>query len=658
MTAVANLTRAQSDANARNYIQASLAGKVSTIRPEECGPRWKPYIDDAKEVFDREIRQEQKGRAVWLWLCKLVYTAKHDELATLLNIPDRDTQDRNARICLQQFKPGQQPDIWPDCGVHEADLRMVKQGWNGLAERSKTDEMLRNILRNYSKLTELLNDQKELESGDQQQSSQDGNADQTVPLYAVPPLQAEAKKNEARAHEASPVLDAMIRFFRYWCTRSYEGYHTAVALWVLSVIAARRVYLPWRNGVWSSLYIMLVAKSTTHAKTEAAAYGRKILEECGLGFLLSADEITPQKLVNNMAGDVATLPRNYACLSPEKKEQVRLKVAFSAQQGWIYDEWGNKLQEIVHAKGSSAYLYPLLKQLYDCKRQYIYETISRAGDVLDMPSLSILGTATPACLKPIMGRESALFTDGFSARIAFEVPSADEVKLQSAPNEECVVPLEIIRSLQDWHDRLGEPTCEIVEKELIDALEGDEKKKKAKDGAPYEIVRGELPQNPVFMPQEVYKAHELYYASLATLIQEYKLDERFSSNYGRLPDMALRVAMLLASLENDGRMDMRHWGRGQQIAEHWRYNFHELIFQLESSAVDGYGALEQLVLDVLSEQKKIMSPRDISQKRIQLRAAGAPKIREICNELVSDKAIGKQGNGKEALYGLKELVQS
>ena len=141
------------------------------------------------------------------------------------------------------------------------------------------------------------------------------------------------------------------------------------------------------------------------------------------------------------------------------------------------------------------------------------------------------------------------------------------------------------------------------------------------------------------------------------LIHEYKLDERFSSNYGRLPDMALRIAMLLASLENNGHMDMRHWARGQQITEHWRNNFHELIFQLDSTSTGGYGELEQLVLDVLGEQKKLLNARDISQKRIQLRSAGAPKVREICNELAVAKVIGKQGASKDALYGLKELVQ-
>jgi hypothetical protein len=470
----------------------------------------------------------------------------------------------------------------------------------------------------------------------------------------VPPLQPATKANEAHAYEASPILDAMIEFFKYWCTRSYEGYHEAVALWVLSTIAARRVYLPWRKGVWTPLYIMLLSDSTTHAKTEAASYGSRIIEDCHLQYLLCPDETSPQKLLHNMAG--RSLPRNYSAMKDAKKEDQRLKLAFSGQRGWLYDEFGNKLQEIVKGKGYNAPFYALLKQLYDCKRAYEYDTLTRDNEHIDMSYLSIIGTATPACLKSIASKDSALWTDGTFARIAFVVPPKTEIKLQSAPLEECVVPQRIIETLQDWHYRLGIPDCDVVDTELLEAA-GEENQIKSKDGPRYEIIKGELPQQHVSMTHAVYKAHELYYQSLALLAQEHNLDERFRASYGRLPDMALRIAMLLASLENAGNMDMRHWGRGQAIAERWRHDFHELIAQISGEDTGGYGEIEQLVLDALTKMGRMATSRDVAQRNVTLRKLGSPEVRKVLEELAEVRVIHKEGYGRGALYGVKRETQ-
>src|SRR5205807_5929395 len=98
----------------------------------------------------------------------------------------------------------------------------------------------------YPGLKELLSDDP---AASQQPPVHEPTADQFSHVesleYPVPPLPQQVKSNEARAGEASPTLDAMIDYFRHWATRSYEGYHEAVAIWVLATIAARRIVLPW-----------------------------------------------------------------------------------------------------------------------------------------------------------------------------------------------------------------------------------------------------------------------------------------------------------------------------------------------------------------------------------------------------------------------------
>ena len=459
--------------------------------------------------------------------------------------------------------------------------------------------------------------------------------------------------------QVKPVLflDALIEYFQYWCTRSYEGYHEAVALFVLDTIAARRVQLPWRGGIWTSLYIMLVSKSGRHAKTEAAKYGVKVIRDCGLGFLLMPDETTPQRLLSKMAGK--HIPRNYADMSELEKERVRLKLAFSAQKGWKYDEWGDFLQEIMTSRGYQAMFYRLLKQLYDDNMEFTYDTGTRGEEEIDMPGLSIIGTTAPESL---VGVAPKVWTDGEFARIAFIVPPLDSVKLHSAPDGEADVPSDIIQALQGWHERLGIPTCTIVDldeqEELLTEALGKDNKKKKRSGDPYKVERGEYPQQKVsWGGSGIREAHEAYYQALVQMDMDYDMDPRLNASYVRFPDQALKISMLLASLENDGKMEMRHWARGQQITERWRSNLHELLSQLSHGGEGngGYGEVADKVIDILTRKlknQKVNSYTIAQAGSTLLRRVGSIEVRKVCDELVAVNVLQKEGSGKSTLYGL------
>lgn len=567
--------------------------------------------------------------------------------------------DQNARWILECLIRGWNPPVRLNCGPW--DDRVVNDAVR--IYESSSDEHKPTIVANmlyslkesgrYADLEALL-DGKEITASPQPPALQESSNTEDSE-YFVPPLPQHIKANEARAGEASPILDAIIKFIGYWATRSCEGYHEAVALWVLATIAARRVYLAWKNGLWTPLYILLVAKSTLHGKSESSSYGARIIEDAGLGFLMAADDVGPQKLLSNMSGRY--LPRNYADMSPERKEFERLKTAFAGQRSILHDEFGNELQEYINAKsGYKASFYGLLKKLYDCKKHYEYDTVQRGSEYIEMPYLALLGTATPDCLKPIANTNSPVWTDGFFARIAFVLPPPGDLRLRSAPPEDCVVPPHVIQALQDWHQRLGVPECRIDDnKDIADALENDAQKhghhKKEKVREPYTVTKSELPQQHCFMDAEVYRAHQAYYQALVKLAFDHQLDEKFLSNYGRLPDMALRIAMLLASLENRGYIDMRHWGRGQLVAEHWRASFHELIKNLDSGSMNGYGAVETKVLDAIAKIGEMANARTISQQSTFLRKLGTPKVRDACDELAAAKVIAKEGGGKGALFG-------
>jgi len=346
-----------------------------------------------------------------------------------------------------------------------------------------------------------------------------------------------------------------------------------------------------------------------------------------------------------------------------------LEVAFSAQKGWLYDEFGDFLQEIINGKSQNNLFYRLLKRFYDNKPNFRYSTVSRGEENLELPSLSLIGTTVPDSLVPISNK-SKFWTDGSAGRIAFIAPPPDYIRLKSAPPGEAVVPESIIEKLKAWHKRLGLPHCEIIdvaerEEQLTLAYGEDKSKQKKEHKEPYVIERGPLPQNDIDWDDSgVREAHEVYHAALQNLKVEHHLDKRFSSNYVRFPDMALKIAMLLCSLENNDRMDMRHWHRGLLIVEGWRRDLHCLMAQLDAgnSAPDhrpGYDVLDDAVMDVLTREipeGEKRSARWISQKgNTLLRKAGSPEVRKILDELVDGGGnVVREGNGRAALYGLKE----
>jgi hypothetical protein len=246
--------------------------------------------------------------------------------------------------------------------------------------------------------------------------------------------------------------------------------------------------------------------------------------------------------------------------------------------------------------------------------------------------------------------------------MAFIASPDKKPRLKSAPDGEAIVPDKIKDALTDWHERLGTPECEIIDlaeqEELLataDQATGKKPDYKVKDGPKYDIKRGPLPQKPVhWTGSGVHEAHEQYYAALANLAYEHDLPGAFKSTYGRLPSMALGIAMLIASLENNNVMDMRHWARAQNITERWRASFHVLVDQLSNGHIGGYGALENAVIEVITKklpQGQWFKPRDVIEKGgTFIRTAGSRKIREVLEELHANETLARDGVGKKAVF--------
>ncbi len=369
------------------------------------------------------------------------------------------------------------------------------------------------------------------------------------------------------ARNTSPWLDEYSAFSKRWSPRGYEDFHEAVGIWILSTVAARRVRLDFGGKEYTPFYIALVAHTTLHKKSTTAKIAYDLLGRAGLRWLLGADSTTPQKLLSDMAG---RLPGNYRSMSEEDQQRVKQRIGMSGQRGWYYDEFGQHLDAMARENGVMSDFKGLLRRLDDCYDEYEYSTISRGSERIEKPYLSLLASMTPSDIKPYATRDAKFWKDGLFARFGFICPPVDDRRREWFPEGEIVYPMSLLMPLAAWHHRLGEPNVEVIEET-----------NKRGEVTGHKAIRGELPEQSCVLLPGVKEAFYRYENALLDLAQQHQLFPLFG-NYGRLPKQALRIAMLLASLENNGKIEIRHWSRAQEIAERWRQNLHEMYNQVNA----------------------------------------------------------------------------
>lgn len=406
-------------------------------------------------------------------------------------------------------------------------------------------------------------------------------------LSECPPLPADAQLEPQLAVGASPWLDEYQEFSRKWAPRAYEGFHEAVGLWILSTIAARRVQVDLGGQRFTNLYLANVARSSVWTKSTAHKIGSETIDQAGLRYLLAPDDATPAALLQRMARQTVT---NWDNLTLDDQEATRKRIAFAGQRGWDFDEFGHKVAAIMRDSGPMADFRGILRKLDDCPKSYEYLTIAHGSAMLERPYLSILGSMTPADMRPYAKRGGPLWGDGFWARFAFVAPGPDEEPIMGRfPAEARAIPYTLTNPLRNWHNLLGQPSVEVVEHKADDDAKASARK--------WDVHIGDPPVQVCILGAGVFEAFYNYHDAL-TAIARANDNTDLDGNYSRFAEKALRVAALLASLGNEGRIELCHWARAQAIAERWRQSLHNLYLTL-NSAQDEEAKTEERVISIV-----------------------------------------------------------
>jgi hypothetical protein len=427
---------------------------------------------------------------------------------------------------------------------------------------------------------------------------------------------------------ACPWLERYEAYSRAVSPEGYDDFHLACGLWVLSTVAARRVYVPLSKRVYTPLAIALTARTSLFAKTTTAGAAITVLERAGLAWLLGDDETTPQKLLADMAG---CLPANYGDLDGEQQARVKQRVGMSGQRGWYYDEFGQAIAAMMRTNGPMADFSGLLRRLDDCRDSYAYSTRTHGQELIDKPYLALLANMTPADLRTYADRGNDFWRDGFWARFAFITPPEHAFKNATFTREEVPMPVHLLEALRSFHARLGVPAISIT------AIADEH----GKDTGHYRVERSPLPEQPCQVHQDAYRAYDRYRLALRELLARSD-NQDLDGSYTRLSDRALRIAALIASLENGGHIELPQWAKAQEIAELMRRNLHELYRQVNTKQEEH--SLEDVLLDYLKTLGgKSVTIRDIRRLGpVDLRSQTSEVIRHELENLIRSGIVERR----------------
>ena len=466
----------------------------------------------------------------------------------------------------------------------------------------------------------------------------------------APTLPAYATIDDQVGVDACPWLDEYVAYSCKWSTRAWSSFHTAVGLWVMSTIAARRVMVEGGAGQMhhTGLFLLLTAPTSTYAKTTTARIGLDAITDAGLSHLLLPDDLTPQALVRRMSSTSVELPTS---VTPKTKDIAECVLQFAAQRGWVYEEFGSKLTAMMNDASNHSEYKRLFRVIYDSLPTFETETLTRGNEKIYRPYIALLGNLTPADLVRYAGKNNNLWNDGFWPRFIFASPPKDTAaEYTTAPTGKRLTPQNITAPLRDWHLSMRIPEIET----RVDAVEKEKRRKTADVKKPDVVEKYVMTKDPDAHPETVIgwdddarNARDAYDKAMVTMCRT--IPEDLRGLYTRQPNKALRIAGLFASMAGSSTITLSHYARAQSIMESFRAELHNVYDTTATTTVEtGARKIEDKLIQMIGVNVTGVTKRDI-YRRSHL---DTDTVDKTLLRLQSNGIITRTNEGKTTIYTL------
>ena len=372
----------------------------------------------------------------------------------------------------------------------------------------------------------------------------------------VPPLPKHAQLSKDAIKQSESVGMWLNEYMKWAIARTPMTPHAFLqsgGIAVIGMAIAGRLGLRLHEEILPHLYILWVASTTRYAKSTGLKTVKHIIERV-MPHMLLPEESTPEALIDSLSGKQ---PENYTELPREDQDKIDKGLAFAARRALVVDEASTLIG--AGRKDYMAGLDEILLKGFDAPLS-ITRSVRKSGLVIiRRPALSILGATAPTALNGIMTWEK--WTKGDNARYALLF--ANEPLPYSIATGDYNAPNSLIETLARLHHEMLPPA-----------------------------TRGEAIETwYIRIDDKARKGFDEYTQALFEMTDDANVDERLKGNLGRLPVLAIKVAICLSAIDwaTHGNKELPcvvtlgHWAKAQMIAEEWRYSVFRLLVALDES---------------------------------------------------------------------------
>lgn len=376
----------------------------------------------------------------------------------------------------------------------------------------------------------------------------------------IPALPDEAQLSDQAlqaAEIAAPFADDFMRWSIMRTPMTPPAMLWAGIMWLLGTVVARRCVINIYKPIAPNLYVMWVAETSVFRKSTAMDTLSDLMQ-ASLPHLLLPQDMTPEAFMSALSGKQ---PSNYEHLLPHQKTIVNKGQLFAAQRGILIDEASSMLgaKKKDYMQGQEE----LLLQGFDSSSKPLRRWTSSEGwiEVRDL-CLSILGATTPAAF--VRNTNVEAWETGQMARYALIYPEKRlPYSLPVLSHDELRPPRDLINRLVTLSRLLPQPPDLLT-------LHSEEPPVR-------EVLNASI-------TKEAMAAYQSYAKTLTYDLLDDNLDRRLFGNYSRLPELAMKVALSLATInwadngaKGSPQIGLGEWSRAQQTTELWRASLHRLI---------------------------------------------------------------------------------
>lgn len=233
-------------------------------------------------------------------------------------------------------------------------------------------------------------------------------------------------------------------------TESAKVFHKWVGISIIASALQKNVYIDLgRIKIYPNLYIVLVAEPGIARKSQAITFGKDIMNK--LGFKISADAITREALVAELAGATKSQTKDQDCILPEQKVVSSLSIVSKEFESFLGQKTENRRMIV------------FLTDLYDAPDEpWVYNTRGRGEESIPPCCLNILGGTTPDSLSSQL--PTAAIGGGLTSRIIFVYAATGSKKVPFPSKNSTIIKLEsdlisdlsVIARMQGVYKYVGE----------------------------------------------------------------------------------------------------------------------------------------------------------------------------------------------------------